>query len=274
MGPSIRPSAPQSSRSPTARQSSSPSRHTHLKYGGGWSFFICPGCAKLAQKLYSIDGKPLCWRCCDKLNIRHRGKWGMGREERMRAADQSLDQLISKLETTEPLRLNGAPASWRGKAKLVYRSRRLTQRMRRRMVTLRLHQLASQQPTIAAASTSPAPSRPARRHSAIPELGQVWRATSTERLEQALDKAQCALLKALDSNDPRQRIIAARLMLKNQAARERGLDITDARTDQRRRNSATNKQRAGPYRGILKAKRPPAMGFAASFSRSWMTVTP
>ena len=23
--------------------------HTRLKYGGGWSFFICPGCAKLAQ---------------------------------------------------------------------------------------------------------------------------------------------------------------------------------------------------------------------------------
>ena len=26
--------------------------HTRLKYGGGWSFFICPGCAKLAQTLY------------------------------------------------------------------------------------------------------------------------------------------------------------------------------------------------------------------------------
>ena len=70
--------------------------HTHLKYGGGWSFFVCPGCAKLAQTLYSVDDKPLCWRCCDKLNVRHRGKWGMGREERVRAADQSLDRLISK----------------------------------------------------------------------------------------------------------------------------------------------------------------------------------
>jgi hypothetical protein len=86
--------------------------HTHLKYGGGWSFFICHRCTKLAQTLYSIDDKPLCWRCCDKLNIRHRGKWGMGREERMRAADLHLDLLIAKLETREPLRLNGAPASW------------------------------------------------------------------------------------------------------------------------------------------------------------------
>jgi hypothetical protein len=35
--------------------------HTRLKYGGGWSFFVCPQCAKLAQKLYSIDDRPLCW---------------------------------------------------------------------------------------------------------------------------------------------------------------------------------------------------------------------
>jgi hypothetical protein len=46
--------------------------HTRLKYGGGWSYFICPGCAKLAQTLYSIDDRPLCWRCCDAMNIKHR----------------------------------------------------------------------------------------------------------------------------------------------------------------------------------------------------------
>jgi hypothetical protein len=120
--------------------------HTHLKYGGGWSYFICPKCAALAQTLYSINDKPLCWRCCDKLNIRHRGKWGMGREERLRAADQQLDGIIAKLETTKPLRLNGAPTSWGGKAQLVYRSRRLTQRMRRSLIMLRLSQLASSTP--------------------------------------------------------------------------------------------------------------------------------
>src|SRR5580700_4227495 len=89
--------------------------HTRLKYGGGWSYFICPKCARLAQTLYSIEDRPLCWRCCDKLNIRHRGKWGMGREERLRAADQQLDRIVAKLETGERLRLNGAPASWGGK---------------------------------------------------------------------------------------------------------------------------------------------------------------
>jgi hypothetical protein len=148
--------------------------HTHLKYGGGWSYFVCPGCAKLAQTLYSIDDKPLCWRCCDKLNVRHRGKWGMGREERMRAADQSLDRLISKLETGEPLRLNGAPASWGGKAQLVYRRSRLTQCMRRRMITLR--QLASQHAQDAVAvglklTRAFTPRKDAL--AAIPELGQA-----------------------------------------------------------------------------------------------------
>ena len=144
----------------------------------------------------------------------------------MRAADQSLDQLISKLETNEPLRLNGAPASWGGKAQLVYRSRRLTQCMRRRMLTLRLSQLASQHAQDAVAvglklTRAFTPRKDAL--AAIPELGQIWHAWSTERLEQALDAAQAALLKALESNDPRQRLIAARLMLKTRAARQRGL---------------------------------------------------
>ena len=196
--------------------------HTHLKYGGGWSYFVCPKCAALAQTLYSINDKPLCWRCCDKLNIRHRGKWGMGREGRLRAADQQLDGIIAKLETTKPLRLNGAPTSWGGKAQFVYRSRRLTQRMRRSMITLRLSQLASQQANDGGLNLTRAFTPRKDALAAIPELGQVWRARSTERLEQGLDNVQPALLKALESNDPRQRLIAARLMLKTKQARERG----------------------------------------------------
>lgn len=197
--------------------------HTHLKYGGGWSYFICPKCAKLAVALYLIDSKPLCRRCCEGMNIKDRSKWGMGREERMRAADQSLDQLIAKLETTKPLRLNGAPASWGGKAQFVYRSRRLTQCMRRRMITLRLSQLASQAANNSGGLNPTRAFTPRKdAFAAIPELGQVWRARSTERLEQALDNIQCVLLRALESSDPRLRLIAARLMLKTKQARERG----------------------------------------------------
>ena len=79
------------------------------------------------------------------MGIRHRSQYGFGRTERLLAADQHLDQIIAKLETNEPLRFRPAPASWQGKARRgVYRSRRLTQSMRRRMITLRLRQLASQ----------------------------------------------------------------------------------------------------------------------------------
>jgi hypothetical protein len=193
--------------------------HTHLKYGGGWSFFTCPGCAKLAQTLYSIDDRPLCWRCCDAMNIKHRSRYGFGRQERMRAADLHLDQLIAKLETTEPLRLNGAPASWGGKAKLVYRSHRLTRRMRRSMIVLRLSQLATQN-----ASGSWAQSyTPSAATKQLIDFGPIRRARTPETLERALDQAQDIILTALQSNDPQTRLTAARLMLKTRAARQRGL---------------------------------------------------
>jgi hypothetical protein len=196
--------------------------HTRLKYGGGWSYFICPKCAKLAVTLYLIDSKPLCRRCCEGMNIKDRSKWGMGREERMRAADQQLDQIIAKLETNEPLRFKPAPASWQGKARQVYRSRRLTQNMRRRMITLRLSQIASQRANDGVLKITRSFKPRAEALAAIPSLGQVWRARSTERLEQALDNAQSALLKAWESNDPHQRLSAARIMLKTKQGRERG----------------------------------------------------
>jgi hypothetical protein len=57
---------------------------------------------------------------------------------------------------------------------------------------------------------------------AIPNLKRLWKAQTTEALEQALDRAQTAILHALESDDIRVRIIAASLMLKTRAARERG----------------------------------------------------
>jgi hypothetical protein len=57
---------------------------------------------------------------------------------------------------------------------------------------------------------------------AIPNLQSLWRAKSIEDLEIALDKAQSAVLQALESSDPRIRMIAVRLVLKTRQARERG----------------------------------------------------
>ena len=53
---------------------------------------------------------------------------------------------------------------------------------------------------------------------AIPALKRLWKAQTTEALEQALDQAQIAILDALRSDDIRKRIVAATPMLKTRAA--------------------------------------------------------
>jgi len=95
--------------------------------------------------------------------------------------------------------------------------------MRRSMITLRLSQLGRQHAQAAGGlnlTRAFTPSKDAL--AAIPELEQVWRARTHERLQQALDSVQCALLRALESDDPRQRLIAARLLLRTKQGRERG----------------------------------------------------
>ena len=97
--------------------------------------------------------------------------------------------------------------------------------MRRSMISLRLNQLASQiSATNDAGLKVTCGYKPrAEALAAIPDLKKVWRARSIERLQQALDDAQDVILQALQSSDMRQRINAARLMLRTRAARQRGL---------------------------------------------------
>jgi hypothetical protein len=106
------------------------------------------------------------------------------------------------------------------------RKRRLTMTMRRSMITCRLAQLAHQQKA-KHGSDEPLPFMHAYqpRRAAIetfPDLKRLWKARTTEALEQALDKAHIAILDALQSDDMRVRIVAASLMLKTRAARQRG----------------------------------------------------
>jgi hypothetical protein len=198
--------------------------HTWFPNGGGYSFFVCPKCARRAAKLWLIDDAPRCVECCAALNIWHRTKMGFGRDERRRAKDRILDQLIAKLETKEPLRLKPAPADWRGKTKILNRSRALTDSMRRRMISLRLDQLANQQASERANDgdiiTAYQPMGEARQ---LIDLTPIWRANTAETLQQALDNAQIAILTALNSNDPQQRLTAAKLLLRTKQARDRGL---------------------------------------------------
>jgi hypothetical protein len=156
------------------------------------------------------------------MGIVHRSKWGFGRRERLSARGQKLDELIAKLEATTPLRLNPAPKHWRGRARLVSNSRRLTARVRRSMIVCRLAMLASQQ---AAKQGDDGPLRayqPRAEAAQAIDTKPIWRATSAETLQRALDHAQITILAALDSNDPQERLNAAKLMLRTKQARERG----------------------------------------------------
>jgi hypothetical protein len=98
--------------------------------------------------------------------------------------------------------------------------------MRRSMITCRLSQLAHQQKA-KHGSDEPLPFmrgyQPRKAAiEAIPGLKRLWKAQTTEALEQALDQAQIAILDALSSDDMRVRIIAASLMVKTRAARQLG----------------------------------------------------
>ena len=180
--------------------------HSKFPNGGAWSYFICPRCGGRKKKLWLVDDAPRCLSCCWSLGVRYRSSYGFGRGERLRERDRHIDGVQGR-------RLRG-------------RKRRLTMTMRRSMIVCRLAQLAHQQKAKDGSDEalqfmrSYQPRKAATE--AIPDLKRLWKAQSTEALEQALDQAQSAILDALQSDDIRTRIIAASLMLKTRAARQRG----------------------------------------------------
>ena len=198
--------------------------HVWFPNGGGWSYFLCPKCARRKRNLYLVEDAPRCSRCCEALNIQHRCAYGFGRAARLEASDKRLDQLIAKLESTQRLMLKPHPKSWTGKRQIIYNSRRLTARMQRRKVALRLNQLASQQAKDTGGLKITKAYKPRTEALiAIPDLSQIWRARTSEALQQALDKAQIHILNALESDDPQTRLNAAKLMMRTKQARQRGL---------------------------------------------------
>ena len=197
-------------------------QHVRFPNGGGFSYFVCPKCAKRAATLYLIDDAPRCIRCCEAMNIKHASKYGFGRDARRKAKDRALDALIAKVETTQRLRYKPAPSSWRGKAQHVYQSQQLQEAMRRRLIELRLEQLAYQHANANEGDTLTT-YQPVAEAKQIIDLTPIWRANSTETLQQALDNAQVTILTALDSDDPQRRLNAAKLLMRTKQARDRGL---------------------------------------------------
>jgi hypothetical protein len=196
--------------------------HVRFRNGGSWSLFRCPKCARRANRLWLIEDRPLCRHCCEGIGIVHRSKWGFGRHERLRARDQKLDELIAQLDAITPLRFKAAPNHWRGRARLVSNSRRLTARMRRSLIFCRLAMLATQQSAKQGDDGLLRAYQPLAEAARATDIKPIWRATSVEVLQQALDRAQIAILAALDSNDPQQRLAAAKSFVRTKQARERG----------------------------------------------------
>jgi hypothetical protein len=196
--------------------------HTIFWNGGSWSYFRCPQCGARSKKLWLVDDAPRCRLCLEKLGVRYRAAYGFGRTERLRERDRRVDRLQAMLEGG-PMRLKPVPPNWGNRC--LDRRNRLTWALQQARIATRLAQIAYQQ-----RSGEPHEPLPLLRAykpraaaiEAIPNLKLLWPAKSTEDLAIALDKAQSALLQALESSDPRMRIIAARLMLKTRQARERG----------------------------------------------------
>jgi hypothetical protein len=197
--------------------------HTKFPNGGSWSYFRCPTCGARSKKLWLVDDAPRCRLCLEKLGVRDRAAYGFGRTERLRERDRRVDRLQAMLEGG-PMRFKPVPPNWGDRR--IDRRNRLTAALQRARIATRLALIAYQQQQ----SSDPHGPLPLPRAykplaaaiEAIPNLKSLWRAKSTEDLEQALDKAQSAILEALQSDDPQTRLNAATLMLRSRQARERG----------------------------------------------------
>jgi hypothetical protein len=197
--------------------------HTKFPNGGSWSYFVCSQCGRRAKRLWLVDDAPRCRICLEKLGVRYRAAYGFGRTERLKERDRRVDRLQAMLEDG-PMRFKPVPPNWGNRR--IDRRNRLTATLQRARIATRLAQIAYQQQQ---SSEPPEPVPLLRAYKplaaaieAIPNLKSLWRAKSTEDIQIALDNAQSALLEAFESDDPRMRMIAARLMLKTRQARERG----------------------------------------------------
>jgi hypothetical protein len=94
--------------------------------------------------------------------------------------------------------------------------------MRRSLIFCRLAMLASQQAAKQGDDGLLRAYQPLAEAARAIDIEPIWRATSVEALQQALDRAEITVLATLDSSDQQQRLTAAKLMLRTRQARERG----------------------------------------------------
>jgi hypothetical protein len=143
------------------------------------------------------------------LGVRYRSAYALGRAERLRDRARHVEELQAMLDG--PVR----------------RRKRLTNRMRRGRLVLRLAQFATQQQRVEPREPLPimrAYQPRADVLEAIPNLDKLaWQTKTSASLERALDRIQAMLNLALEGDDVRKRIQAASLILRHSpAARKRG----------------------------------------------------
>jgi hypothetical protein len=80
---------------------------TPLKFpnGGSWSFFACPQCSRRARRLWLLEGRPACRRCCGDRGVGLRA-WPMNVRQR---AEVSVPKLIARLSAGKSERLHPRP---------------------------------------------------------------------------------------------------------------------------------------------------------------------
>jgi hypothetical protein len=202
--------------------------HTKFPNGGGWSYFVCPGCGGRRMKLWLVDDAPRCYRCCEKLNILHRSRYGFGREARRREQEKELQRLIGVLETPVRLTLKPDPppvGHRMGPKRDLFRGEaRIRRKIATRLIRLRLKQLASQQASERADDADTLKTFiPSAETRMLIDVGSIWRANSTETLQRALDAAFVQIMNALESEDFKRRLAAAKIILRGRLAGDHGI---------------------------------------------------
>ena len=146
--------------------------------------------------------------------LKRRSPWGQQQDDARDEFDVDYARVVH----------SGSFRRLQGKTQILNRSRSLANAMRRSMIVLRLDQLAAQQASECGKDDDTLrtyrPVEPARQ---LIDINSIWRANNAETLQQALDKAQITIIAALKSDDPQQRLNAAKLMLRTKQARDRGL---------------------------------------------------
>jgi hypothetical protein len=100
--------------------------------GGSWSFFRCPQCDRWVQRLWLLDEKPACRRCCLARGVGLRA-WPMSPRQR---AEISVSRLRARLDSKTAARLHPRPDG-----SMLDRRRQLENSLRLAQLVLKRHRL-------------------------------------------------------------------------------------------------------------------------------------